>query len=280
MADVDLVALEPDPKSRIGASRFIGHSPSAGWVLVAIVHRDRVGDLHGINAWPATGMDLKFYREGNDDGQDDRPRPGRPAPRGIRADLGRALPQEREAHPSNRSKVYSVRLSAEEQEAVERVADAQHLPASTLVRAWILERLDRERPVQGSSCLSRGCVLTANAAIRAAILSRDPRGHPDPRSALSCRDPRAEIRASRQRLGDHGGRCTALPAELLPFVTYPPRVQWCPDRRAQPRGTHMSATARKCGSTGSEFARNPAKNPDATVCPGHACRTRGGPIPR
>lgn len=45
----------------------------------------------------------------------------------------------------NRSKVYSVRLSAEEQEAVQRVADAQHLPASTLVRAWILERLDRER---------------------------------------------------------------------------------------------------------------------------------------
>ena len=45
----------------------------------------------------------------------------------------------------NRSKVYSVRLSAEEQEAVESVAHAQHLPASTLVRAWILERLDRER---------------------------------------------------------------------------------------------------------------------------------------
>ncbi len=45
----------------------------------------------------------------------------------------------------NRSKVYSVRLSAEEQQAVERVAHAQHLPASTLVRAWILERLDRER---------------------------------------------------------------------------------------------------------------------------------------
>lgn len=45
----------------------------------------------------------------------------------------------------NRSKVYSVRLSAQEQEAVQRVADARHLPASTLVRSWILERLDRER---------------------------------------------------------------------------------------------------------------------------------------
>lgn len=45
----------------------------------------------------------------------------------------------------NRSKVYSVRLSDEEMQAVQRVADAQHLPAATLVRAWILERLDRER---------------------------------------------------------------------------------------------------------------------------------------
>lgn len=44
-----------------------------------------------------------------------------------------------------RSKVYSVRLSAEEESEVQRVAQARHLPASTLVRSWILERLDRER---------------------------------------------------------------------------------------------------------------------------------------
>ncbi|USQ78524.1 hypothetical protein NF556_12850 [Ornithinimicrobium faecis] len=44
----------------------------------------------------------------------------------------------------NRSQVYSVRLSAEEQARVQSVADARHLPASTLVRSWILERLDRE----------------------------------------------------------------------------------------------------------------------------------------
>ena len=36
MADEDLVALESDPKSRMGASWFIGHSPSAGRVLVVI----------------------------------------------------------------------------------------------------------------------------------------------------------------------------------------------------------------------------------------------------
>ena len=44
----------------------------------------------------------------------------------------------------NRSQVYSVRLSAEEQNRVQSIADAKHLPASTLVRSWILERLDAE----------------------------------------------------------------------------------------------------------------------------------------
>ena len=45
----------------------------------------------------------------------------------------------------NRQKVYSVRLSEEEEAEVQRVAAARHLPASTLVRSWILERLDQER---------------------------------------------------------------------------------------------------------------------------------------
>ncbi|MFC8501295.1 hypothetical protein ACFUC1_02975 [Pedococcus sp. NPDC057267] len=71
MSDVDLLALEPDPKSRIGASRFIGHSHSAGRVLVVIAYRDLDGDLHGINAWPATGADLRLYEQGDDDGKDD-----------------------------------------------------------------------------------------------------------------------------------------------------------------------------------------------------------------
>lgn len=45
----------------------------------------------------------------------------------------------------NRQKVYSVRLSADEEAEVLKVAAAKHLPASTLVRSWILERLDQER---------------------------------------------------------------------------------------------------------------------------------------
>ena len=71
MADDELAAFEPDPKSRMGASRFIGRSTTMGRVLVVIAYRDLDGDLHGVNAWPATGADLKFYEEGLGDGQDD-----------------------------------------------------------------------------------------------------------------------------------------------------------------------------------------------------------------
>lgn len=71
LADPDLVAFDPDPKSRVGASRFIGESPSAGAVLIVIAYRDMDGDLHRINAWPAPGYDLKAYTGGVDDGEED-----------------------------------------------------------------------------------------------------------------------------------------------------------------------------------------------------------------
>ncbi len=44
----------------------------------------------------------------------------------------------------NRSQVYSVRLSRSERDAVEAAAQAKHLPASTMVRSWILDRLAQE----------------------------------------------------------------------------------------------------------------------------------------
>jgi hypothetical protein len=40
-------------------------------VLVVIAYRDLDGDLHGINAWPATGADLRAYEGVISDGQDD-----------------------------------------------------------------------------------------------------------------------------------------------------------------------------------------------------------------
>lgn len=39
-----------------------------GRVIVVIAYRDLDGDLHGVNAWPATGVDLKTYEQGDDDG--------------------------------------------------------------------------------------------------------------------------------------------------------------------------------------------------------------------
>jgi len=71
MSDVDLLAFEPGPKSRMGASRFIGWSPTGRRALVIIAYRDLDGDLHGINAWPATGNDLRIYEEGIEHGEED-----------------------------------------------------------------------------------------------------------------------------------------------------------------------------------------------------------------
>lgn len=55
------------------------------------------------------------------------------------------FPSESRPTRPNRSTVYSVRLTAEEQSLIEKAAEAQHLPASTLVRSWILERLENEK---------------------------------------------------------------------------------------------------------------------------------------
>lgn len=53
-------------------------------------------------------------------------------------------PADSQGKRPNRSQVYSVRLSPDEQARVQKVADAKHLPAATLVRSWILDRLDQE----------------------------------------------------------------------------------------------------------------------------------------
>ena len=45
----------------------------------------------------------------------------------------------------NRSKPFTVRLSPDEFAELTEVADAKHLPASTLARAWVLDRLRAER---------------------------------------------------------------------------------------------------------------------------------------
>jgi hypothetical protein len=52
------------PKSRIGAIRLIGYSPTAGFVLTVIM--DAV-DQAGITAWKTRGSDLRDYLEGKDE---------------------------------------------------------------------------------------------------------------------------------------------------------------------------------------------------------------------
>jgi hypothetical protein len=70
MADEHLVELSPYPASRVRASGFIGYSPSAGRVLVVIAYRDVDGELHGMNAWPASGRDLATYRRAVSDDEE------------------------------------------------------------------------------------------------------------------------------------------------------------------------------------------------------------------
>jgi hypothetical protein len=43
---------------------------------------------------------------------------------------------------AGRSRPFTIRLSESESAAVQRAADAAHLPASTMVRSWILSKLD------------------------------------------------------------------------------------------------------------------------------------------
>jgi hypothetical protein len=50
------------------------------------------------------------------------------------------------SRPNRPSRMFNVRLSDEQYEEVTSLARQRHLPASTMARAWLLERLDQERP--------------------------------------------------------------------------------------------------------------------------------------
>lgn len=59
-----------------------------------------------------------------------------------------AYPEGARGSRPNRTKVYSVRPSDEEEDQIQKLAESKHLPPSTLVRSWILERLDLERSLR------------------------------------------------------------------------------------------------------------------------------------
>jgi len=72
LADSRLVAVVPYPRSRMGAAAFIGWSPSARRILLVLAYQDLDGDLHGLNAWPASGRELATYNERNEDDEEAR----------------------------------------------------------------------------------------------------------------------------------------------------------------------------------------------------------------
>jgi hypothetical protein len=62
--------------------------------------------------------------------------PDAPYPAGSRYTVSR---------PGRRGRLFTVRLSADEYASLQRLATSRHLPASTLARAWLLDRLSQEQ---------------------------------------------------------------------------------------------------------------------------------------
>lgn len=57
-ADPRRIVHDPNPKSRSGAVRIIGYSPSAGFAVTVIA----TGGAHaGVTAWKSSGADLRDY---------------------------------------------------------------------------------------------------------------------------------------------------------------------------------------------------------------------------
>lgn len=71
----------------------------------------------------------------------------------------------------NRSTVYSVRLMPDEVAAVQAVADRAGLPASTLVRSWIVERLNSGDPSAAEATLRALIHEEVYAAVHEALAS-------------------------------------------------------------------------------------------------------------
>ncbi len=49
------------------------------------------------------------------------------------------------SRPNQTSRMFNVRLTEEQFAAIQELAEQRHLPMSTMARAWLLDRLDREQ---------------------------------------------------------------------------------------------------------------------------------------
>ena len=62
------------------------------------------------------------------------------------ASTGEPYPEGTVISRSNQgSRMFNVRLSEEQFAAIQAAAERQHLPMSTMARAWLLDRLEEER---------------------------------------------------------------------------------------------------------------------------------------
>lgn len=66
VADTRAMISDPDPRSTTGATRIVGYSPTAGFVITVIALRlDE--QLWGVSAWKTSGAERRNYQEATDD---------------------------------------------------------------------------------------------------------------------------------------------------------------------------------------------------------------------
>ena len=142
---------------------MIGYSVAAGMVVTVILLPKGRGEWWGVNAWRANGTDEGTYREGTVMSEVDPE-----TARLIEEEAEHAETTRDEPYPPGvvaerrnraRSSVYSIRLAEDEIAEVQRLAASAGVPASTLVRSWIMQRLNETRAGEGS----------IDPAVRAAI---------------------------------------------------------------------------------------------------------------
>lgn len=62
VTDPRAMVSDPDPRSKTGATRIVGYSPAAGFVITVIARRlDE--QLWGVSAWKTSGAERRNYQE-------------------------------------------------------------------------------------------------------------------------------------------------------------------------------------------------------------------------
>lgn len=66
VTDPRAMVSDPDPRSKTGASRIVGYSPTAGFVITVIaLWLDE--ELWGVSAWKTSGAERRNYQEAADE---------------------------------------------------------------------------------------------------------------------------------------------------------------------------------------------------------------------